>query len=141
MDFSNLKILILDDELPSRQLMSSIIDMSFKSQVLSAANPKDAFEILKKENPDLLLLDLQMPVMDGYSFLVHLRSLTEYKKLPVIPCTALSSKQLLVNLVKLDIKDYIMKPILKDTFVKKLNDTLQSISIKKNLDEAKKEYL
>lgn len=140
MEYSNLKILVVDDELPSRQLMSSIIKMSFNSEVLVASNPKEAFELLKNENPDLLLLDLQMPVMDGYSFLVHLRSLKEFKELPVIPCTALSSKQLLVNLVKLDISDYIMKPILKDTFVKKLNNTLQSISIAKNLVDIKEEY-
>lgn len=141
MEFQNIKILVVDDELTTRKLISSIIEMQFKSEVLTAANPKEAFEILNNTNPDLLILDMQMPVMDGYTFLVHLRSLSKFKKLPVIPCTALSSKQLLVNLIKLDISDYIVKPILKDSFISKLNNTLQSIAIKKNLDETTKEYL
>jgi CheY-like chemotaxis protein len=138
MDFSELSVMVLDDELPSRQLISTLIEKEFKAKVSNVANPKDAFEIMKTDKPDLLILDLQMPVMDGYTALVHIRTTDYLKDLSVIPCTALSSKELILNLYKLNITDYILKPINRKTLIEKVGNALQAVQIKKNLDAAKK---
>jgi CheY-like chemotaxis protein len=137
MDFSDLKILVVDDELPSRMLISTLLEKEFNSVVKCLSNGKETIEYLRKHSTDLLILDLQMPEMDGYTTLVHIRSMDDCRDLPVIPCTALSSRELLINMKNLNITDYIVKPIIKKTFLDKISHVLHTIMIKKNMNIAK----
>ena len=67
MEYKNLKILIIDDVQDNLITLSALIRESFTSaKVLSALNGSDGINIAKKENPDMILLDILMPGMDGY---------------------------------------------------------------------------
>ncbi len=97
---------------------------------MEASNPKEAFELLKVRIPDLMFLDMQMPLMDGLTMLKHIRAVKETVNLPVIACTALSNLDLLAQLVKLNIADYIVKPININLLTEKLRKIFRDFKIK-----------
>ncbi len=125
-DFSDMNVLLCDDDPAYRKILSSILKKTFKVTVREATNPQEAFSLIKESMPDLLVLDMQMPVMDGLTALKFLRSNDATKELPVIACTALSYGDLFMSLAKLKISDYIVKPsnakIISGKFHKALNE-------------------
>lgn len=85
MDGREVKIMVVDDEEDFRKLM--IFWLNSKGyMVLAARDGKEAIELFKKESPDIIFLDLNMPVMDGATTLEHLRKIN--KDVPVIIISA-----------------------------------------------------
>lgn len=80
------KVLVVEDEKPLLEALSArIADEGYK--VLKAENGKEGLEIAIDQNPNIILLDLIMPVMDGKAMLKKLRELPQFKGLPVIVLT------------------------------------------------------
>lgn len=122
------KILVIDDEPGYRKFYNKILTKTFAAEVIEAADPKVAFEYLKNnDNPDLILLDMQMPVMDGHTALKKIRSNTKTKDIPVIAATALNTTELVAGLLKLKISDYIVKPTNSQIAIQKIKKVLDSI--------------
>ena len=93
------KVLVVDDELAYVKLLSE--KLSEKYKVFSAANGEKGLEICKKEHPDLILLDINMPVMDGMTMLSELRKDDYGKTVSVIFLTNLEpSLDIVQNVVK-----------------------------------------
>ena len=82
-------VLLIEDELPVREMMRDVLELE-GYQVLSAANGKDALEALHASptSPCVILLDLMMPVMNGWEFLDVLRSSPRHSHVPVVICSA-----------------------------------------------------
>ena len=77
------KILIVEDDIDFQDIYALYLQgESF--QVLKAYNGKEGFEVLEKETPDLIILDLIMPEMDGEEFYVRLRTSDKWRTIPVI---------------------------------------------------------
>ena len=87
----NTKILIVEDEESLRKALME--QLTFEGyQVLDAANGQEGLQTATRESPDLILLDILMPIMDGFTMLQTLRKQSEYgKKVPVILLTNLSA--------------------------------------------------
>jgi CheY-like chemotaxis protein len=132
-------LLIVDDEIAYRKFIRKVVESYFNAEVYEAPNPKEAFDILREHPVDLILLDMQMPVMDGLTMLKHLRAVKETSDTPVIACTALANLDLLAQLVKLNIADYIIKPINIHMLTEKLRKVFKDYSIKnkENIQEQK----
>jgi CheY-like chemotaxis protein len=81
------KILIVDDEAPIRALMRATLTMS-GHQVVEASGGEEALEKIKKEDFDLVVLDIMMPVTDGYEVLERVKAMPSKATLPVIVVTA-----------------------------------------------------
>jgi len=101
-------ILIVDDELLNLKMLRSILHEEYT--VLTAKDGKAAIEIAAEEKPDLILLDILMPEMDGYEVLAILKSDTETRHIPVIFITGLDSKSEEEKGLSMDAVDYIGKP-------------------------------
>jgi PAS domain S-box-containing protein len=88
------KVLVIEDDLSIQDIIRKSLDCG-NIDTLIANNGKEALDILSKQWPDLILLDLMMPVMDGFEFLSHFRKLEGSEKIPVIVVTAkdLSSQE------------------------------------------------
>lgn len=120
-DFSDYNLLIIDDEESYRKYLATIAEKSFDLNVILAQNPKEAFDYMNNEQiPDIIMLDMQMPIMDGQTALKFIRSNSRTKNIPVLICTALSSETLLISLFKLGISDYIIKPSDTKSIAKKI---------------------
>ena len=105
------RILIVDDE----KNMRWAIKRAFKNQgyeFIEAANGKEGVEIFEKEAPDLVLLDLKMPKMDGLTALKKMKALEKEleKEVPVVMITAHGTAESAVEAMKLGALDYISKP-------------------------------
>ena len=80
-------VLLVEDDADTRIVMARILGKA-NWRVNEAGNGREALEQLGKERPDLILLDLMMPVMDGFDFLLEMRTHTEWQDIPVIVLTA-----------------------------------------------------
>lgn len=80
-------ILVVEDNPDTQSLLKAWLE-SETDEIRMASNGKEALEALENFTPDVVLLDLQMPVMDGFTFLKEIRSMPDYLRLPVIVLTA-----------------------------------------------------
>lgn len=87
---SDFTVLIVDD-VDANVLLLKLLLTKAGYKTLTAYNGKDALEIIKKSSPDLVLLDIMMPVMDGHEVAAQLREMPERRDMPIIFLSALNS--------------------------------------------------
>jgi len=133
-------VLIIDDDDLFRQYAKFILEKQLNVEVVAVKTPKEGFEFLEKNLPDLLILDMEMPVMDGYTFFRRIRADKRLEKLHVIPCTALASKDLFASLLRLGIDDYILKPVTDKILVSKVSRVLDYIKKNKRVEHERKQF-
>ncbi|MCX7875724.1 MAG: response regulator [Melioribacteraceae bacterium] len=119
-----LKFLIVDDDQSIRELLKIILKKNYACNILEAENGEKALEILKTESPNIVFLDLSMPVLDGKEALIQIRNNVITKNIPVIIITALNEKEIISDLVEKGICDYILKPFDKTDTIKRINKIL-----------------
>jgi two-component system cell cycle response regulator DivK len=104
------KILVADDNRVSRELVREVLENP-SQKVLEAENGEEALEKIINERPDIVLLDIQMPIFDGYEVLRRVRSDPHFSRLPVIALTAYAMKQDCEKALASGFDAYITKPI------------------------------
>lgn len=105
------KLLVVDDESDICDFVTTFFqDRGF--QVMTALNSDDALSAIKKDRPDLILLDIKMKGMDGIATLKHIKELD--KNIKVIMVTALDDQERMREAYKLGACDYITKPLVLD---------------------------
>lgn len=102
------EILIVDDNLLDREMLIAMLKDDYR--VLQAENGVVALDLLKKNNVDLILLDVVMPVMDGYTFLDKIRHDDELSSIPVIVLTPDSGEKVEVSALAHGATDFITQP-------------------------------
>jgi len=101
------KILVVDDEQELVNMMKLRLAAN-KYEVITANDGKEGLEKWKAEQPDLILLDIMMPEMDGYTFIQESKT---YGGLNAAPIVVLTAKVQMEDLFKIEgVKDYILKP-------------------------------
>ncbi len=103
-------VLVADDNLDSRELIREVLQ-SENCQVLEAADGKEALERTLLNRPDVVLLDVQMPVMDGFSVLQQIRQDPRCSSLPVAAVTANAMRGERERALAAGFDEYISKPI------------------------------
>lgn len=116
-DYSQFKILIVDD-VPLNLLLVDKMLSKFKFKTRKASSGQKALDAIAEDMPDLVLLDLMMPGIDGFEVLARLRSNEQTKKLPVVILSALNSDNDIVKGFKAGADDFVTKPILMDRLIK-----------------------
>lgn len=101
-------LLIVDDESSNLKYLSHILGQDYK--IFSATNGESAIKKAKEYKPDLILLDILMPGLDGYQTLSEIKRTEEIKKIPVIFITGLDTAKDEEKGLSLDAADYIIKP-------------------------------
>ncbi|TAL69494.1 MAG: response regulator [Bacteroidetes bacterium] len=129
-DYSDYSVLIVDDNQPFRQVLKSLIEINFNAKVFEANHPKEAFEFLEKNIPQLIIMDMEMPYMDGLTAVKKIREVPALMNIPIVICTVLSETNLVVRLGELKIRDYILKNTDVKTLIKKFTDIFLDIENK-----------
>lgn len=102
------KILIIEDEEPMRNaLVTKLTKEGFAVDI--AGNGKEGLERITQQKPDLVLLDILMPTMDGKEFLKKLRSQAEYSSIPVIVLTNINAENDKIEMYNYGILAYLVK--------------------------------
>lgn len=107
---ANHSILVVDDNELNRDLLRRNLEPE-GYQIVLATNGVEAMELAAVERFDLVLLDLLMPEMDGFSVLQHMKSIPLLRDVPIVVVSALSEPEHIHRCVKLGAADYIVKPI------------------------------
>ncbi|MFH1749988.1 MAG: response regulator [bacterium] len=102
------KILVVEDDKDIRTVLVKKLKLE-KFSVSEAKNGKEGLEITKSKKPDLILLDIQMPVMDGLAYLKELRAEKWGENIPVIMLTNLSDNEKIAEAVKYNASEYLVK--------------------------------
>ncbi|MCL2079933.1 MAG: response regulator [Oscillospiraceae bacterium] len=111
-------VLIVDDEPSNIGVLSSMLRSDYK--LLAATNGSDAIEAAEKHSPDIILLDVVMPEMDGYAVIEVLKSSAKTKNIPVVFLTAKADPENERRGLELGAEDYIFKPFSKSILLKRL---------------------
>jgi len=133
-------ILIIDDDESTRFLLKRIFKRRFTCAVIEAENGEIGLKALQEFLPDLVLLDLTMPVMDGVETLRIIRASTIFKNIPVLVITALNEKNLVGSLADKGISDYILKPIDPELAFKRIQNTINRIIVNTNKSDKKENF-
>lgn len=118
------KLLLVDDEPGLREAVQAYLeDSDFKVQV--ASNAREAWEILQKNPPDLVISDIMMPQVDGYQFLKQMREDARFKALPVIFLTARGMKSDRIQGYQAGCDAYLPKPFDPDELIAIVENLLE----------------
>jgi len=117
------RVLIVDDE---PDILKTVIFRLKKAgyQVITARDGKTALELAREERPDLILLDVRLPVMDGCDVCQSLKSDDNFKKIPVIFLTASVADKIADKTKASGANDYIIKPFEPEELLDKVKNIL-----------------
>ena len=119
-----LKILLIeDDTIELMKLNRAMLSLNMNHKVTEANNGEDALELLLKEKyyPDIILLDLNMPKINGIEFLSILKTNESLKFIPTIILTTSSNKKDLLECYNIGIAGYVQKPLKYQDYIAKIN--------------------
>lgn len=116
-------VLTVDDSKVVRSMVTRHLQ-PYGCTIVEATNGQEGVDMARAHTPDLILLDVTMPVMDGRQALAELRKDPATRAIPVIMLTAESGRDLVVEIAKLGVSGYIVKPFQQDTFDKEVGKVL-----------------
>lgn len=118
-------VLVIDDE----EDLLVIVKTALKQEgyeVVTANNGPAALEVCKTIKPDLITVDLMMPVMDGFQTIEAIRNIPSYDKIPVIMITGVMDKNKIAHALESDINYYLLKPFEFHDFISKVQIAINS---------------
>lgn len=116
-------ILTVEDTPNLRRLIAYVLSRA-GYQVVQAGDGEEAVEALKKHRPDLILLDVRMPRMDGFELLELIRGFPSAASIPVVMLTSLSGPREMDRALSLGVVDYLVKPLEPKTLLSKVRAVL-----------------
>jgi len=133
-------ILVTDDNVLDNAIIRNYLYKE-RYNIISALNGREALDLIESRNIDLILLDMVMPVMDGYEFMQVFSKTPYYKEIPVIVTSSLDSADNIKKVLEYEIFDYILKPfdnINKLIIVNKIKTALRYRNVVLELNKAVK---
>lgn len=116
-----MKVLLVDDSVTMRRIQKTQIQGLGINDIVEAGDGEEAYRKLQENMPiDLIMLDWNMPVMDGLTFLKKVRADNSFKNVKVIMCTSESEKTRVVEALKSGANNYLVKPFTPEALKEKL---------------------
>lgn len=139
-----INVLIVDDDEINNEIVTLVLSKPFspkelawynikdevRCQVYTATDAIEASLVMSQHTPDVILLDIEMPYMDGFQFLKSLRDEDDTKTLPVIMLTASADRNTVYRAAKLGAAGYLKKPFLPEDLVRRILRTVSSSLLK-----------
>jgi two-component system, chemotaxis family, chemotaxis protein CheY len=119
-----MKLLIVDDSTMLRDMLSYALNEGGYNDVIEAVDGVDGLEKAKASTFDLVITDVNMPNMDGLSFIKELRKLPEYMKTPILVLTTERSDEMKSKGKSVGATGWIVKPFVPDQLLKAVNIVL-----------------
>jgi DNA-binding response OmpR family regulator len=143
MSESQATILVVDDETKNVKLMEALL-LPRGYRVITAANGEEAMQQVSQERPDLILLDVMMPIMDGFETCKRLKDDPDTRLIPVVIMTALGQVEDRVKGIEAGADDFLTKPVHRDELLARIHTSLrlkQTIDRKVNVLQGMQNYL
>ena len=120
------KILLVDDDEIILRLHEKYLSGS-KYKVIKAKSGKEGIEKAEKFLPDVIIMDIMMPELDGMATVLKLKSIKHTRSIPIIMCTVVKEDEDEIVARHLGVVDYIRKPVLKKDLLTKVETVLSSV--------------
>lgn len=117
-----MKIMLVDDSKTMRSIQKSVLGQLGYTEIEEACDGQDALSKVGAFQPDLLLVDWNMPNMDGITFVKHFRGTN--KTTPIIMVTTESEKSRVIEAIKAGVNNYVVKPFTPDALSQRITETL-----------------
>ncbi len=121
-----MKILLVDDSRTIRNIQKNTLSSMGHTDVLEAADGLEALSVLEGDRPDLMLVDWNMPKMDGITLVRKVRETD--KSLPIIMVTTEAEKTRVMEALKAGVNNYVVKPFTAETLSEKIDQTMSKIA-------------
>ena len=121
------KILVVDDDLAINELIKVNLELQ-GYEIVQAFNGTEGFALAKQEQPDLIVLDVMMPEVDGYTVAQRVRQCPEIADTPIIMLTALSELKNKVTGFDIGVDDYLTKPFEIEELVVRVRALLKRVN-------------
>src|SRR5215470_12968188 len=135
------KILVVDDEARNVKLLEAIL-LPRGYEVVQASNGVEALQQVQQERPDLILLDVMMPVMDGFEACRILKENADTRLIPVVIMTALGQVEDRIKGIEAGADDFLTKPVHRDELLARIRTSLRlkraidyKVSLLQNIQE------
>ena len=125
------KILLVEDYKHSQIIVTRLLKKNNFESIVVVENGLQAYEQVQQQYYDLILMDMQMPVMNGFEATQKIRELSEYKETPIIALTAFAMKGDREKCLEAGATDYIPKPIDSQEFIEKVKYYTENKAVKK----------
>ncbi|MFC1571981.1 response regulator [Candidatus Eisenbacteria bacterium] len=125
-----LKLMTVDDSRTIRRIVSTYAhELDPDVEIIEAANGQECLDKCRETVPDLIVLDINMPVMTGEECLKCLREREETESIPVVLLTTESEKQMVVRLLQLGVQQFIIKPFKQQEFLEKVGAVVKRLDL------------
>ncbi len=124
------RILVIEDENEIRELIQLNLELNGFSEVLAVADGETGLKIAESQTPALILLDVMLPGMDGYSVCRQLKANQKTASIPVIMLTAKDKEMDVVNGLELGACDYVTKPFSNKILISRIRAQLRNVGEK-----------
>jgi CheY-like chemotaxis protein/anti-anti-sigma regulatory factor len=131
------KVLTVDDSKTIRMIVKKAF-RPYDCQIFEGENGVEGLALASKEHPDIIILDITMPVMNGAEMLGKMKSEPDLKDIPVIMLTAEAGKDNVMKIVQLGVKDYMVKPFKGEQLIDRVTKILP-LNEKKNAEGPKED--
>jgi two-component system chemotaxis response regulator CheY len=121
-----MKILLVDDSRTIRNIQKNVLAQLGHTDVMEASDGVEALAAIKTQRPDLMLVDWNMPNMDGITLVRNVRE--SDKSLPMIMVTTEAEKARVIEAIKAGVNNYVVKPFTAQTLSEKIEQTMAKVT-------------
>ncbi|UCF34498.1 MAG: response regulator [Phycisphaerales bacterium] len=118
-----MKILLVDDSRTIRNIQKSVLMQLGHNDIVEASDGLEALDQYKRESPDLIFIDWNMPNMDGITLVRKIREID--KNTPLIMCTTQAEKSRVLEAIKAGVNNYVVKPFMTESLAEKITQTME----------------
>ena len=136
----SLTVLIVDDDEFTLDLSRELLSR-FVKVVITANNGEEGLEAYRNHTPDLVITDIQMPIMDGLEMIREIRSFDNHKQVPIFLMTGFDHPDYLKHAIKLGVHEYVLKPLNVDMFIGSLQGCARRLLAEKIHEKTREELV
>lgn len=122
-----MRIMLVDDSRTIRNIQKKVLAQLGFEEIEEAADGVQALEKYKENKPDLMLVDWNMPNMDGITLIKTIRQTD--KEIPLIMCTTEAEKTRIIEALKAGVNNYVVKPFTAEALSEKISQTLTKLGV------------
>jgi two-component system chemotaxis response regulator CheY len=120
-----MKVMLVDDSRTIRNIQKNVLSQLGHTDILEAGDGLEALKLLETDTPDLMLVDWNMPNMDGITLVRKVRETN--KKTPIIMCTTEAQKDRVIEAIKAGVNNYVVKPFNVESLSEKIDQTMAKL--------------
>lgn len=129
------RVLVVDDEPLLREAVSAFLEADGYTKIDNAGNGREALEKVESFNPDIVILDVMMPEMDGLEVCRRLRATSRFRRLPILVQTGLDDRQSRIDVFRAGATDLINKPVVAEELIARVRVHLENRMLIGQLEE------